>query len=202
MKNNPPATNRNKKEAKRNNKKNQLPSEPTANKDQTNQPKIIKVKIIGDSQLRKISGEKLSKDRHSVCVEEMPGARIAHMKNVHIEKDTNAIIVHAGTCNIRKQTDPDELSDEIVSTLRVIKSRFPKIQIAFSSILKRNDDLELNSKVLATNKLLEEKVLLSGLDFIDNSNLRYGNSSFDGLHVNDGGVKMLASNFSKYLRYC
>ena len=68
---------------------------------------MTKVKIIGDSQLRKINGEKLSKDRHLVRVEAMPGARIAQMKIVHIEKDTNAIIVHAGTCNIRKQTDPD-----------------------------------------------------------------------------------------------
>ena len=201
-KNNPPLTNKIKTTTKRNNNKTQLPSEPTANKDHANQPEMTKVKIIGDSQLRKISGEKLSKDRHSVRVEAMPGARIAQMENVHIEKDTNVIIVHAGTCNIRKQTDPDELSDEIVSTLRAIKSRFPKMQIAFSSILKRTDNLELNSKVLATNKILEEKLLLSGLDFIDNSNLRYGNISFDGLHVNDGGVKMLASNFSKYVRYC
>ena len=165
---------------------------------------MTKVKIIGDigdSQLRKTSGEKLSKDRHSVSVEAMPGARIAQMKNVHIEKDTNVTKVHAGTCNTRKQTNPDELADEIVSTLCVIKSRFPKMQVAFSSILKRTDDLELNSKVPATNKILEEKLLLSRLDFIDNSNLRYGYISFDGLHVNDGGVKMLASNLSKYVRY-
>ena len=95
---------------------------------------MTKVKIIGDSQLRKINGEKLSRDRHSVRVEAMPGARIAQMNKIHIEKDTNVIVGHAGTCNIIKQTDPDELSDEIVPTLRVVKSRFPNMHINFSSI--------------------------------------------------------------------
>ena len=87
-------------------------------------------------------------------------------------------------------------------TLRYVKAKLPKAQVAFSSILKRNDDLELNAKVLKTNQLLEEKLLLSGLDFINNDNIRYGNISFDGLHVNEGGVKMLASNYSRYIKYC
>ena len=80
--------------------------------------------------------------------------------------------------------------------------RLPKAQIAFSSILKRNDDMELNARVLKTNQLLQEKLLFSGLDYIDNDNIRYGNISVDGLHINEGGVKILASNFSKYVRYC
>ena len=46
---------------------------------------------------------------------------------------------------------------------------------SFSSNLKRNDDLELNAKVLKTNQLLEEKLLLSGLDLNNNDNIRYGN---------------------------
>ena len=54
------------------------------------------------------------------------------------------------------------------------------MQVAFSSILKQNDDFGLNSKLL-----------LSGLDFIDSSNLRYGDISFDGIHINDGGSKCL-----------
>ncbi len=158
-----------------------------------------KVSIVGDSQLRKISGEKLTKDHHSVNVKAMPGAQ---MKEVHIDKDVNVGIIHAGTCNIRKQTNPEKLSDEIVSTLKDIKAKLPKAQVAFSSILKRNDDLELNARVRKTNQLLQEKLLFSGLDYIDNDNIRYGNISFDGLLINEGGVKFLASNYSKYVRYC
>ena len=161
-----------------------------------------KVLIMGDSQLRKINGEKLSRDHHSVDVKVMPGAKIEKTRNVDIKEDVDIIIVHAGTCNIRKQTIPDDLAEGIVSTLRDVKSKLPKAQIAFSSILKRKDDLELNAIVIKTNQLLEEKLLLSGLDFINNENIRYGNISFDGLHINEGGVKVLASNYSKYIRYC
>ena len=161
-----------------------------------------RVFIIGDSQLRKINGETLSRDHHSVNVNAIPGAKIAKMKSVNIEDDVNVAIVHAGTCNIRKQANPEKLAEEIVSSLRDVKAKLPKAQVAFSSILKRNDDRELNAKVLKTNQLLEEKLLLSALDFINNDNIGYGNISFDGLHVNDGGVKMLASNCSGYIKYC
>ena len=140
-----------------------------------------KVLIVGDSQLRKISGDKLTKDHLSVNVKAMPGAKISKMKEVNIEKDVNVVIIHAGTCNIRKQTNPEKLADEIVSTLKEVKENLPKAQIAFSSILKRNDDLELYARVLKTNQLLQERLLFSGLDYI-----RYGNISFDGLHINEG----------------
>ena len=115
-----------------------------------------KVSIIGDSQLRKINGKTLSRDHHSVNVNEIPGAKIAKMKNVNIEEDVNVVIVYAGNCNIRKQTNPENLAEEIVSTLRDVKAKLPKAQVAFSSILTQNDDLELHAKVLKTNHLLEE----------------------------------------------
>ena len=78
----------------------------------------------------------------------MPGAQIAKMKNVNIEVDVNVVIVHAGTCNIRKQTNPEKSAEEIVSTLRDVKAKLPRAQVAFSTILKRNDDLELNARCL------------------------------------------------------
>ena len=171
-------------------KKNDQPT-PTRKRNSTrkkmDEKETRKVFITGDSQLRKINGETLSRDRHSVAVKPMPGAKIARIKNVKIEEDANVVIVHAGTCNIQQQTNPENLAEEITSTLRSVKVNLPKAQVAFSSILKRNDDLELNAKVLKTNKLLEEKLLLCGIDFISNDNIRYGNISFDGLHINEGG---------------
>ena len=80
-----------------------------------------KVLIVGDSQLRKISGNKLTKHHNSVNVESMPGAKILKMREVNIDKDVNVVIIHAGTCNIRKQTNPEKLADEIVSTLKEAK---------------------------------------------------------------------------------
>ena len=114
----------------------------------------------------------------------MPGAKTSKMKAVNIEKDVNVVIIHAGTCNIRKQTNPEKLADEIVSTLKEVKEKLPKAKIAFSNILKRNDDLQLNARVLKTNQLVQGKLLFSGLDYIYNDNISYGNISFDGLHIN------------------
>ena len=56
-----------------------------------------------------------------MTVKPMPGAIIARMKNVNYA-DADVVIVHAGTYNLKKQSDPEELADEIVSTLRHIKS--------------------------------------------------------------------------------
>ena len=94
------------------------------------------------------------------------------MKNISIEECVNIVIAHAGTYNIRKQTNLDDVAEEIVSTLRDLKLKLPMAQIVFSSILKRNDDLELNAKVIKTNQLLTEKLLLCGQNFINNDNIR------------------------------
>ena len=56
----------------------------------------------------------------------MPGAKIGRMRNVIIEEDVNIVIIHAGTCNIRNQTIPEKLAEEIVSALQDVKSKLPK----------------------------------------------------------------------------
>ena len=104
---------------------------------------------------------KLSNEHFNVTVKPMPGARIARMKNVNYA-DADVVIVHAGTCNLKKQSDPEELADEIVSTLRDIKSKGNKAQVAFSGIIKRKDDLELNAKAIKTNEIIVEKLMYSG----------------------------------------
>ena len=132
-------------------------------------------------------------------VQPLPGARIARMKNANCTK-ADILIVHAGTCNMKNESDPEELAIEIVSTLNLIQTSCNTTQIAFSGIIKRKDDLELNAKAIKTNELVVEKLMYSGFDFIDNNQIKYGNISRDGLHINDGGVKKLASNFSHYIR--
>ena len=113
------------------------------------------VLIIGDSQLRHIDGAKLSNDHVNVTVQPLPGAKIARMKNANCTK-ADVVIVHADTCNQKKESDPEELASEIVSTMSHIKSSCNKTQIAFSGIIKRKDDLELNAKAIKTNELVIE----------------------------------------------
>ena len=47
-----------------------------------------KVFIIGNSQLRKINGETLSRDCYSITVKPIPGAILVSMKNAKIKEDT------------------------------------------------------------------------------------------------------------------
>ena len=114
--------------------------------------------------------------------------------------DADVVIVHADTCNLKKQSDPEELANEIASTLRDINSKGNKAQVAFSGIIKRKDDLELNAKAIKINEVIVEKLMYSGFDFIDNNQIKYGYLARDGLHINDGGVRKLAANFSHYIK--
>ena len=72
----------------------------------------------------------------------------------------------------------------------------------FSSIFKRSDELHLNAKVIQTNKILKDKLLLQGYDRIDNDNILFTNLAKDGLHINQGGLRKFAGNISKYIRFC
>ena len=162
----------------------------------------LKITVIGDSQLRYLDGTRLTNNHHEVHVIADPGARIAKMKNQRkLEPDSDVIIVHAGTNNLKSAT-PVQLSNEIIETLDDIKSNNPGAQVVFSSIFKRSDELHLNAKVIQTNKILKEKLLLQGYDLIDNDNILFTNLAKDGLHINQGGLRKFAGNISKYIRFC
>ena len=122
------------------------------------------------------------------------------VEKVGISK-SNVINVHAGTCDIKAKT-PEELRDEIITTLQAVKVKNRRSQIAFSSILRRKDSELLNVKVKKVNELLKEELELHGIDFVENENILFSNIGSDGLHINPGGVRKLAGNFTNYLRYC
>ena len=162
----------------------------------------LKITVIGDSQLRYLDGTRLTNNHHEVHVIADPGARIAKMKNQRkLEPDSDVIIVHAGTNNLKSAT-PVQLSNEIIETLDDIKSNNPGAQVVFSSIFKRSDELHLNAKVIQTNKISKDKLLLQGYVLIDNDNILFTNLAKDGLHINQEGLRKFAGNISKYIRFC
>ena len=130
------------------------------------------------------------------------GARIAKMKNQKsLEPNSDVIIVHAGTNNLKSAT-PEALSDEIIETMDDIKRTNPGAQVICSSIFKRSDKLHLNAKVIQTNKILKDKLLLQGYELIDNYNILFTSLAKDGLHINQGAVRKFAGNISMYIRFC
>ena len=79
------------------------------------------------------------------------------------------IAVHAGTCDIKTKT-PEELRDEIITTLQAVKVKNRQSQVAFSSILRRKDSGLLNAKVKKVNELLM---------YIENDNILFSNIGND-----------------------
>ena len=163
----------------------------------------VKITIVGDSQLKRLDETKLSNHHHQVEIIAKGGSRIRQATQQVGKSESNIIVVHAGTNDI-KSSNPEELSDAIIETLNKIQQNNPSSQIAYSSIFRRNDknDLTPNRKVTEVNKIIEEKLNLHGFDFINNSNILFCNLWKDGLHINDGGIRKFAGNLSSYFRYC
>ena len=148
--------------------------------------------VIGDSQLRNLDGNKLTNEHHTFQVISDPGARIAKMKGKQIDADTDVILIHAGTSNV-KSTEPEALADEVLETMKHIQEKHKKAQLVFSSIFRCKDNHQLNAKVSKTNELLKQTLLLNGFNYFDNDNILFSNLAKDGLHINEGGMRKLAS---------
>ena len=183
------------------NKNNQNKSDPFNNGTKSDQTKKLKVLVVGDSQLRFVDESKLTNAPRDVSVRFQPGMKIKQAIKKASNSDNDVIIIHAAT-NDLQSTSPDQLSDDVINTLRQVQESNPKAHVAFSSILRRKDNHVLNTKSKKVNELLAEKLALSGFDCIDNSNILFSNLWHDGLHVNEGGVRKLSGNMIKFTKYC
>ena len=166
-----------------------------------NKVKKIKVMIVGDSQLRRIDDSKLSNDHRDIEVNCKPGMKIKQAISKVGKSNKDIIIVHAATNDV-KSSEPEQLCKDVIDTLNQIQNNNPNSRIAFSSVIRRKDDQSVNAKMRKLNGLLEEELAINGFDLIDNGNIQYSNLCKDGLHVNEGGIRKLSGNVSRYVKYC
>lgn len=166
-----------------------------------NKVKKVKVLIVGDSQLRRIDDSKLSNDHRDIEIACKPGMKIKQAVSKVGKSDKEIIIVHAATNDVKSST-PEQLCKDVIDTLNQIQTNNPKSRIAFSSVIRRKDDQSINAKVRKLNGLLDEELAINGFDIIDNDNIQYSNLWKDGLHVNEGGIRKLSGNLSRYVKYC
>ena len=92
------------------------------------------------------------------------------------------------------------MSTGILIALKKIQENNPDAKIAYSSIFRRKD--ELNKLAMSVNKQIAEDLMLNGFDQIENEDILYSNLAQDGLHINTGGARKFASNFSRFTKYC
>ena len=191
----------NKQPGKRNNKEQPMKRNENKSNSKKNNKGQIRMTVIGDSQLHNLDGSKLTNEHHTVKVIPDPGARIVKMKGKEIASDTNVILIHAGTNDI-KSTEPEALVEEVLDTMKKIQEKHKKTQIVFSSIFRRKDSHQLNAEVLKTKENLKETLFVNGFDYIDNSDILFSNLAKDGRHINEGGMRKVVSNVGRFIRYC
>ena len=193
---------------KNKNKYNKLnrPSGETKNYHQTDGQKSVIV--IGDSMTKLITGRKLSKSSN-VTTKSFPGATIEDLK--HYSKPTlkfkpDKIIIHAGTNNLKKAT-PKQIKTKLAKAIQGIKQEHPSVEIAVSSVFRRNDAKSSDEKKVMDGKILEVNKLLRNLcdehnfDFINNDNINDNCLNTGGLHLNPKGIYTFASNLRNYIKY-
>ena len=96
----------------------------------------IQVLIVGDSLLRNVNGEKLSNDNRDIEIRCKPGLRIEQTSAQVRKTDSDVIVVHVGTNNVKSYSQ-QKLANEIGNT-----------------IFKRKDDQSLNTKIQKVNDLV------------------------------------------------
>ena len=162
------------------------------------------VLLIGDSMLRRINPLKLSRSKRISC-KTLPAAKAEDICEIatQIAKDqaVTEVIIHVGTNSLR-DSQPDVIATMIESTgLHLIRS-CPSVQIiTISSIVPRNEGSTVDMKLQETNDRLYGLKAKHGWRYIDNANInsKY-HIGYDGVHLNDEGVRMFARNLIGHVR--
>ena len=128
-----------------------------------------------------------------------PGIKIEEVNNKVDGSDV--IIVHTGRNNVNEKS-PSDLAEVIVNSMGSVQKKNPSARVAYSSVFKGKDDQTLNPKARKVNELFSEELSIRGIDFINNDKIIYRNLWTDGLHLNDGGVRTVSGNLSKFSKYC
>ena len=151
--------------------------------------------------IKHIQGDKLSR-KHSVISESFPGAKVQDIAD-HIKpglrRNPSAVIIHAGTNNI-KSDSLKEIQRKMINITNSIKADHPKVKIAWSSVVQRTNDSSLNSKIDSLNQSLKNFCEHNNVDFICHENLE-GEKHLNkgGLHLNRKGVFIFAKNLRQYI---
>ena len=144
-----------------------------------------------------IEESKLSKTRH-IQVQPIPGAKISDIKeNLTdlLHKELETVIIHAGTNDSVADT-PQNILNNLLSLKKEIETSIPKCQVIISKIIKRTDNSKANSVNQNVNRLMKE----SKIRCIDNDNIMDKHLGKRGLHLNQQGNVIFASNLLNAIR--
>ena len=152
--------------------------------------------IVGDSTVKHLHGKpisnKTSRD-NIILVKPFPGARTKAMKH-YVSPDL--VILHTGTNDLKSESSPEEIANEITSLALSVKEKGH--QIAVSGILPRGD--RFSKKAKDVNDCLEIQCKEHNIDVISHENINTrSHLNQDRLHPNRKGQYMMGNNFSTFI---
>ena len=174
----------------------------TQQEDQQQSKTKTSVVVAGDSMIKYVKGWELSTGQQNVSVKSFSGATVDDMSDFlkpTLRKHPDKLIIHVGTNDIRK-SDPKIVADKVTILAKLFKKDSSNTEVVISSLVVRNDGLELTKKVQQTNILLKSNCISHDLGFLDNSNIDCSHLNYRGLHLNRDGSALLQNNIANILK--
>ncbi|XP_053356057.1 uncharacterized protein LOC128527618 [Clarias gariepinus] len=159
--------------------------------------------VIGDSIVRHVRATTAKGKAYTRC---LPGARVldvAAQVPAALRKNIRAVVLHAGTNDIRlRQTEI--LKKDFRSLVEKVRSTSPTTKIVVSGPLPTfQRGIERFSRLFAFNEWLQSWCQQQRLPFVDNWNVFWERPRLyrtDGLHPSRAGAAVLSDNISRTLR--
>ena len=201
--NNKPGSSRN----KANTKKTKMTPQPNSQRtpaqtEADEQPRKKNVVVLGDSIVKGIHGWRLSRTRNAplVTVKSFPASTTEDMESYcipTIRAEPDELILHVGTNDLQMNTSR-QVIDNIVNLADNISQNCTS-ELTISSLLKRLDKPNLDSKVTEINNGLRKFAANGGWKFISHNNInRKNHFNSSGLHLSHEGNSLFASNLIKH----
>ena len=114
---------------------------------------------------------------------------------LHYIYSSYIFIFHTGTNDIQNKANTLQKSRKVINTIKEIDVN-NKIQIAFSSVILR-DDQDLKEEIKKINRKLDNLCKGKGTKFINNTNIDGSCLNRSKLHLNKSGTALLVKNFHR-----
>ena len=127
-----------------------------------------------------------------------PGAKVEDMADYTrplLKSQPTTIIVHAGTNNLNSE-DAIMVRNKLLTLKDNIEQKHSNTAVILSTLRPKTDDRLLEQKVGDVNELL----INSGVDIVNNDNVKYHNLNRSKLHLKYSRAALLAKNFIAKIR--
>ena len=168
----------------------------------TDQETVI---LVGDSMIKHLDRGRLrksvAKKALKISTESYSGANCDAMKH-HIKpclaKNLDLVILHVGTNDIA-QKNAKEIAKGVAEIGNIIQNQSPNTKVVISELITRTDTPENRRKVTEVNVILLTHCKKNKWGHITHANIQAKHINPYGIHLNRGGIPILAKDIISYL---